>query len=822
MKFRLILLFLLVVATFKIRAIAKSDLSKESVGKYIVSELSLNTSFSEYSPFVLKNELYFVSNRPSGIGITYTSNNQSTSNLFVCTLIDSVTCSKVRTLSEINTVFDDGPAMLTAKGEYMILSASNAKGKLQLYFSVFENGKWSKPMPHPISRANSSYCHPVLSDDGKTLFFASDKEGGYGGMDIYYSRYVNLNWTNPVNLGAKVNSNSNELFPFLTSNNQLYFSSNRKNGWGGLDIYSFDLSDSLIGSSHLLDEPLNSSDDDFGIFTDSINYQGYFSSNRNRSGDDNLYHFVKAIPDFPRCQQMKKSSCYTFFKETYSLSDESKGKVYEWDFGDGNKARAKAVKHCYASSGFYTVKLNVVEAANGNIVYNELAYTIAIRPQGLNIDVNDTLYLNTAVELDASKSQLDGYTLLNYTWIFNDSTFSKGPKAQHVYRQNGIYLVQLGVEAQNNVTKVKDRFCIEKRILVGDKEYVDKNLRFFKYAELLPDAESFYMDNADDAVLNKKNKLPVFHYTQLSPDAFTLTGEENEDVFLSEEERKLRTHKYDLLEGDKSDLNNLEDNDAALLEQLRKAKTHKYSTLDADSSSLSNLTEEEALLRAKQRLLRFRNASLPPIVDTLYFPVEKDETIYRVNLGWSDSRVDKKSGVFDGIQKLEETKEGNRYRYTSGNEKEFSAIVPYYENARQKGFKEAAVVGFVNEQIGKGQAKNLQAILFDSASVENQAVKVYFKYNVSNYDAKYNLQLDSILNQAKIQGRQNILLITHFDGLGAVEYNMNLNTLRTNNMINYLLRKGIKKSQIKTQFIIHPTEKLEPDLLRRIEVFLMN
>lgn len=210
-------------------------------------------------------------------------------------------------------------------------------------------------------------------------------------------------------------------------------------------------------------------------------------------------------------------------------------------------------------------------------------------------------------------------------------------------------------------------------------------------------------------------------------------------------------------------------------------------------------------------------------MDTIYFPKQKEEeTVFRVNLGWSDSRVDKKSSIFDGIEKLEESQEGNRFRYTSGKEKDFDAIIPYYENAKQKGFKDAAVIGFVKDNIAIGQAKNLKAILFDSASVESQSLKVYFKYNASLYDTKYNVQLDSLLKKADRLHERKVLLIIHFDGLGSLDYNMNLNSHRTNNMINYLVKRGVKRTAIKTEFIIHPTENLAPDLLRRIEVFLQH
>ena len=823
MKLKCQLALLLCFVFFSVNAQKATEESKTFATRYSVSPVTFNSSAAEFCPFFHKDKLYFISNRNEKVVLTYTSSdNQNTSDIFVANRLDSTHFSKPKSLSEINSKFDDGPAMLNENGNYMLFSASNSKGKLQLYFSVFENATWSKPMLHPVSRPGNSYCHPFLSANGKVLFFSSDREGGFGGMDLYYSKLENLTWSNPVNLGPKVNSAANEVFPFISTNNQLYFSSKRNNGLGNLDIYSFDLSDSVKAQIHLLESPINSGADDFGISLENSQNSGYFSSNRGNADDDNIYYFSKTIPSFESCAPLKKSSCYTFYKDTYSLKDESGESVYEWDLGDGTKARAKALKHCYSSPGFYTVKLNVVEKTSGKLVYNELSYTIAVRPQGLQVEVKDSLFLNEPVVFDASSSQIEGYTILNYNWIFNDTSFSKGAKVTHVYRENGIYLVELGVEAQNNLTKKIKKFCVDKRILVGDRAYVSKNLRFFKYAELLPDADSLYFQDEEIVGLNKAGKKKVFQYKNLSADAYGLTGDENGDVLLSEKERLLRTHKFALLGADSSAFSSLDDDEAGLNAKSKKLRSHKYNELGADTSALDNQDESETFLRAKQKLMRFKNAELPPIVDTLYYPKETSPTVYRVNLGWSDNRVDMKSGVFDGIEKLEETQEGSRYRYTSGKEKDFNAILPYYDNAKKRGFKDAAVIGFENEKIGKGQAKNLRAILFDSASVENHALKIYFKYNVPTYEAMYNAQLDALIKKTLEHEGQKVLLITHFDGLGALDYNMKLNQERTNNLIRYLVAKGIKKTQIKTEFIIHPTENLEPDLLRRIEVFTMN
>ncbi|HRH64044.1 MAG TPA: hypothetical protein PLI68_12025, partial [Bacteroidia bacterium] len=185
--------------------------------KYWVEPVNINSEKDDFSPFMVNGTLYFISNRNTAVGVKYTSNtNENTCDVYSANLLDSITFSKPKPINEFNTAYDDGPVVFSKNGTYALFSASSKKGKLQLYFSVLENGKWSKPLLHPVSRPGDSYCHPYLLDE-KTLFFCSDKSGGRGGMDIYYSRYENYNWSNPVNLGPKVNTSSNELFPYVSS-----------------------------------------------------------------------------------------------------------------------------------------------------------------------------------------------------------------------------------------------------------------------------------------------------------------------------------------------------------------------------------------------------------------------------------------------------------------------------------------------------------------------------------------------------------------------------------------------------------------------------
>jgi hypothetical protein len=132
----------------------------------------------------------------------------------------------------------------------------------------------------------------------------------------------------------------------------------------------------------------------------------------------------------------------------------------------------------------------------------------------------------------------------------------------------------------------------------------------------------------------------MFNAKELTKEALSISEDPFEDVLLSEEEEFLRKHKFDLLSSDAASMGTLSDEDMALLEKIKKARKHNYNQLNPDGSKMENISDEELLLREKNRLLRFKNASLPPIVDSIYFPKqEEEETVFRVDLGWTRQKI---------------------------------------------------------------------------------------------------------------------------------------------------------------------------------------
>lgn len=214
--------------------------------------------------------------------------------LYYVKLVDGNPGSPVYFDNRINSIYHEGPAVFfNHDSEVIFTRSSSGKDRkssrhLQLMSSEHKpNGGWSDPQPLPFNDKNYSNGHPALDRDGSTLYFASNRPGGYGGSDLYKSKYEYGMWQAPVNLGPSVNTAGNELFPFFGIDGVLYFSSDGRGGLGGLDLFKFDIEKPQHPEN--LGFPLNSSADDFGIIWDNPGKSGYFSSNR--GGMDKIFSF---------------------------------------------------------------------------------------------------------------------------------------------------------------------------------------------------------------------------------------------------------------------------------------------------------------------------------------------------------------------------------------------------------------------------------------------------------------------------------------------------------------------------------------------------
>ncbi len=208
--------------------------------------------------------------------------------------------------AELSSLYHEGPVCFDRTTETIFFSrnalingkvklAKDATQKMRLYWSKREGNTWSPPQPLPFNNNEFDDCHPAISIDGDKLFFSSNRPGGFGGMDLYVSYRIGDTWSEPVNLGAKINTRGDEVFPFIHADNTLYFASNGlPGGKGKLDLY-YVVQDGANWTQPInLGEPFNTAGDDFGLIVDLNKINGYFSTDGRQSkggkGDD-IYSF---------------------------------------------------------------------------------------------------------------------------------------------------------------------------------------------------------------------------------------------------------------------------------------------------------------------------------------------------------------------------------------------------------------------------------------------------------------------------------------------------------------------------------------------------
>jgi outer membrane protein OmpA-like peptidoglycan-associated protein len=268
-------------------------------GKYKVEHLNINTDAEDFGPSYYKNKIVFVSTgaNPDLMKRTYNWNGKPFLNMYVSEVDNNQLKSPEKFNKGLNGKLHDGPASFSKDGNYMAFTRNNYDTKrkdkiinLQICFSSYKDEKWSKPESFVLNNKEYSVGHPCLTADGNTMYFSSDMPGGYGGADIYrITKDEKGTWGKAENLGNKVNTEGDELFPFYDENNKtLYFSSNGRFGLGGLDIFICEIKDSGYGRIYNAGYPLNTQYDDFSVIVNDN--KGYFASNRTGgSGDDDIY-----------------------------------------------------------------------------------------------------------------------------------------------------------------------------------------------------------------------------------------------------------------------------------------------------------------------------------------------------------------------------------------------------------------------------------------------------------------------------------------------------------------------------------------------------
>jgi len=253
-------------------------------GFFVYQSGIINSDFPDYCPVVSvsQEKIFFTSRRPGSTGNKKDIDGFEFDDIYSVDISNGNFSKPVKIDGFINTLTHEATASISFDGKTMFLYKSTSKDPGDIYVSKFINNKWSLPkrMDKPInSRFNET--HASISPDGKHLYFTSDRKKGFGGLDIYQADLAaDGSWENVRNMGEYINTPEDEEGPFLSPDgNTIYFSSKGHIGMGGYDIYKFHkLADGTWSKPVNMGFPLNTVNDDMFYIPTNNPEQAFYSS----------------------------------------------------------------------------------------------------------------------------------------------------------------------------------------------------------------------------------------------------------------------------------------------------------------------------------------------------------------------------------------------------------------------------------------------------------------------------------------------------------------------------------------------------------------
>jgi flagellar motor protein MotB len=256
---------------------------------------SINTADDEYWPSITADGQTLMFTR-QGRGSRSPSGNQE--DFYISHLVNNVWSKAQNAGKPLNTRHNEGAQSISADGRYMYFTACerpDGYGRCDIYYTTSDGSTWSEPVNigPPV---NTQYWEslPSISANGEMLFFVSNRPGGIGGMDLWYSVLNSEGkWGLPKNLGPMINTPGNEMSPFIHFDGKtLYFSSDGRIGMGGYDIYYSKMNDdSTWTEPKNLGYPINTYNDEMGLIIDASGLMAYFSTFRDQNKGKDIYYF---------------------------------------------------------------------------------------------------------------------------------------------------------------------------------------------------------------------------------------------------------------------------------------------------------------------------------------------------------------------------------------------------------------------------------------------------------------------------------------------------------------------------------------------------
>lgn len=343
-----------------------------------VSELYGQTGSDEFMSLVLDGQMLFSSNAAETRPVM---NDVRTERPFLmvrrAALKDGkVGDTKVLLKQKLNNL---GPICRYNDG-YILTQNYTGKSKQRNLKLVFLDANFEEVEEFPFNNPKYSVGHATYHPESKKVVFASDMPKGNGETDLWVSTFKNNSWSEPVRFGDGLNTSGNEMFPMFFGD-QLYFASNGRDGFGGLDIYKCDFNNPT--NPEHLPSPVNSRFDDFGFQWIEEDVRAAFNSNRGDGKYDDIYLLESGDVTFDCTRECANQSCVQFKVDGFDEVDPDRYD-FIWNMGDGTELEGMFTAHCYKQIGTFDVTMSMVDLFTGERLENVMTRTIDIDSLSVN------------------------------------------------------------------------------------------------------------------------------------------------------------------------------------------------------------------------------------------------------------------------------------------------------------------------------------------------------------------------------------------------------------------------------------------------------
>ncbi len=738
-----------------------SVIKSPSIEEYKLEPLNkINTLKSEFGAVPYYKGIAFVSEQKQDLVNfeTIDVDGHPYLDIFYVDVTNSKNSSKKSFSKKHNSDFHDGPIAFNADFTVAYLTRSsyirrkNAAfvNQSKLFTLEKKGNNWGKPKSFVYDSDEYSLGHACLSPDGKYLFFSSDMKGGYGATDLYVCEQKNNEWTKPVNLGPKINSAKNELFPHFRKDGTLFFASDSYSGFGGLDIYSANKSGDEWVLIRNEGPGINSSADDFAIcFADSTT--GYVSSNRNGSDDLFKFVFTKKLKDFEG-----------YILNSKDVFDPSQEIMLELLDSSGNVLnRTRTDKEGY----FKFTNLSADSTYYVRVDENDPSFVLnkKMRLNKLNADSSG---VNGSNEGDAFFNRKNHFyyadkynTLLRVTNKKGESNFvfKNLPKDENSFPEldieddlmiaGNLFSGQDPVKNAKIVMKDKDGNILD--------EATTNSFGAFIFSHIPPDESVFLEVIETDGSIPPGTKITITNRSGKTIESIT-TNENGKFVirFLSKDSNELKEM-------------NVEDSEVRL--------DFKAMVYDENDKPIPNLVvflkDENGKIQDSDTTDAGGKLSFRKLLTDKNYLVEFDESDARLS-GFKKIVIKSLKGKV--IKEIIRTKEGFTYHILKGDHSELNDL--YIDDPW------LSVLAFKN--VTEKKEINIEE-------------KVYYAYGAYDVDEAGKKILGKVVQIMKENPNISIELISHTDSRGNDDFNMKLSEKRAKASIDFMISNGINKARLK-------------------------